>query len=302
MPLDDRVVGFLGLGAIGTPMAERLVQAGARVVVYNRTLAKTAPFHGHAEIAATPAEAAAKADIVFACLTTAQSYRDVVLGPEGAIQGGRVQSYVHVGTSEVALLEQLATALAGRGIATLDAPMTGGVPRAVDGTLTVMTAGGREVFGRAEPYLRCYANKIVYLGERVGAAQVMKYVNNVLSASNLALACEAMVLGRKSGLDPTAMLDVLNNGSGQNSATLTKIPAQILTRRFNHGGGIGLMIKDLEAFRGEAGLQGVSVPLAEAVIAAFRTAAAAEGEQADVTAIIRPMERAAAVTVGVQGP
>jgi len=195
------------------------VQGGAKVIVCNRTAARTASFQGRAGIAATPAELADNADVVFACLTTADSYREVLLGPDGVIRGGRAKTYVHVGTNEVAVLQELAAALAGRGIATLDAPMTGGVPRAINGTLTVMASGPRDVFERTEPFFKLYANKIVYLSDRVGAAQVMKFVNNILSASNLALACEAMVLGRKSGLDPAAMLEVLNNGSGQNTAT-----------------------------------------------------------------------------------
>jgi 3-hydroxyisobutyrate dehydrogenase-like beta-hydroxyacid dehydrogenase len=299
MPVPEaaHAVGFLGLGAIGSPMAERLVHSGANVVVYNRTADKAERFRGRAEIAASPAEVSDNADIVFACLTTAESYRDVVLGPRGVVRGGRAKTYVHIGTNEVALLEELASALDGRGIATLDAPMTGGVPRAVDGTLTVMASGPKPVFERVAPLFKSYATKIVYLSERVGAAQVMKFVNNVLSASNLALACEAMVLGRKSGLDPMAMLEVLNNGSGQNSATLTKIPTQVVTRKFSHGGGLGSMIKDLTAFKGEADLQDVPVPLAEAVIASFRAAAAEEGDKGDITRIIRPMERVAGVTV-----
>jgi 3-hydroxyisobutyrate dehydrogenase-like beta-hydroxyacid dehydrogenase len=295
---EQPVIGFLGLGSIGRPMAERLVQGGVRVVVYNRTAAATAPFQGRAEIAATPAEAADKADFIFACLTTAASYRDVVVGPQGVIHGSRVKTYVHVGTNDVALIEELAAALARRGIATLDAPMTGGVTGATNGRLTVMVSGQRDAFDRAEPYFRHYASKIVYLSDRVGAAQVMKLVNNTLSASNLALACEAMVLGRKAGLDPSAMLDVLNNGTGQNNATLTKIPEQVLTREFNQGVSIGAMIDIVEAFRGEARLQSVPVPLAEAVIASLRTAAAEEGDKADLTTLIRPMERLAGVTVG----
>jgi 3-hydroxyisobutyrate dehydrogenase-like beta-hydroxyacid dehydrogenase len=160
-----------------------------------------------------------------------------------------------------------------------------------------MASGPRVAFDQAASAIEHYAKKIVYLGDRVGAAQVMKFVNNVLSASNLALACEAMVLGRKAGLDPNAMLEVLNSGTGQNTATLTKIPAQVLTRKFNHGGGLGLMIKDLEAFSNEARRNSVPIPLAEAVIASFRQAAAEEGEREDLTTIIRPMERAAGVTV-----
>jgi 3-hydroxyisobutyrate dehydrogenase-like beta-hydroxyacid dehydrogenase len=283
---------------MGTPMAERLVQAGENVIVFNRTIAKGARFRGVAKIAGTPAEMAEEADIVFACLTTADAYREVLLGQSGIIRGSRVRTYVHVGTNEVPVLAELAAALNGCGIATVDAPITGGVSRAREGTLTAMAAGPRSAFDRATPFMKHYANKIVFLGERVGAAQVMKLVNNVLSAANLALACEAMVLGRKSGLDPVAMLDVLNSGSGQNSATLTKIPAQILTRQFNHGGGLALMTKDLEAFRGQAKLRHVPIPLTEAVIASLRAALDEEGGTADITRIVCPMERAAGVIVG----
>jgi 2-hydroxy-3-oxopropionate reductase len=295
------VVGFLGLGSIGHPMAERLVQGGARVVVYNRTAAATAPFQGRAEIAATPAQAADMADFVFACLTNADSYRDVVLGPQGVIRGRRVKTYVHTGTNDVALIEELASALGRSGIATLDAPMTGGVTGAVTGTLTVMASGPRDVFERTEPYFKHYATKIVYLSEQVGSAQVMKLVNNTLSAANLALACEALVVGRKAGLDPAAMLEVINNGTGQNNATLTKIPAQVLSRAFNQGVSIGGMIEIVEAFCGEARLNDVPVPLAEAIAASLRGAAAEEGPQADLTSLIRPLERMAGVTVGAPG-
>lgn len=279
-------------------MADRLVQGGARVVVFNRTPSKSAPFVGRAEIASSPAEVADKADLVFACLTSPESYRQLILGPDGAARGRRMKTYVHVGTSEVALLEELAGALVTAGVATLDAPITGGVPRALNGTLTVMASGPSDAFELAESFLRHYATKIIYLSERVGAAQVMKFVNSVLSASNLALACEALVLGRKCGLDPVAMLEVLNNGTGQNSATLTKIPAQVLTRKFDHGGSIGVMIKDLNAFRDQAVRNGLSVPLADAVLSSFLAAAREEGDGRDVTTIIRHMERAAGVTVG----
>ena len=106
------VVGFIGLGAIGSPMAERLVQGGENVIVYNRTIGKTARFRGRARIAASPAEMGDQADIIFACVTTADSYRDVVLGPLGLARGSRVKTYVHLGTNAVALLEELAAALA----------------------------------------------------------------------------------------------------------------------------------------------------------------------------------------------
>jgi 3-hydroxyisobutyrate dehydrogenase-like beta-hydroxyacid dehydrogenase len=291
------VVGFIGLGAIGGPMADRLVQAGEDVVVYNRTISKTARFRGRAKIAASPAEMADAADIVFVCVTTPDAYRDVVLGPLGIVRGVRAKTYVHVGTNEAGFVEELAAELSARGVVTLDAPMTGGAEGAASGTLTVMASGPHEAFARVEPFLRHYARKIIFLGERVGAAQVMKLVNNVISAGNLAVACEALVLGSKAGLDPAVMLDIINNGSGQSYATLTKIPAHILTRKFGYGAALNLSVMNLEALSAEAKLHDVPIPLAEAIIASLRTAAAAEGATADVTRIICPMERAAGVTV-----
>jgi 3-hydroxyisobutyrate dehydrogenase-like beta-hydroxyacid dehydrogenase len=281
-------------------MAERLVRGGEDVVVYNRTIGKTARFRGRARIAISPAEMADAADIIFACVTTADSYRDVVLGPLGIVRGGRAKIYIHVGTNAVGLVEELAAELGTRGISTLDAPMTGGVDAAAEGTLTVMASGPRAAFNRAEPFLKHYAGKIVFLGEWIGAAQVMKLVNNVVSTGNLAVACEAMVLGRKSGLDPAAMLEIINNGSGQSNATLTKIPAHILTRKFSYGAALALSILNMEALAAEARLRDVPMPLAEAIFASLRTALAEEGDT-DVTRIIRPMERAAGVTVGSGG-
>ena len=300
MPQGRAVVGFIGLGAIGSPMAERLVQGGENVIVYNRTIGKTARFRGRARIAASPAEMADQADIIFACITTADSYRDVVLGPLGLARGSRVKTYVHLGTNAVALLEELAAALQSRGIALLDAPVTGGVEAAAKGLLTTMAAGPRESFERAEPLLKHYASTVVFLGERAGAAQVMKLVNNVISAGNLAVACEAMLLGRKSGLDPNAMLEIINKGSGQSNASLTKIPAQVLTRKFSYGAGLGLAIMNMEALAAEARFHDVPMPLAEAIFAALRTAVAEEGDT-DVTRVIRPMERAAGVTLRAAG-
>src|SRR5581483_8032790 len=156
--------------------------------------------------------------------------------------------------------------------------VTGGVAGAAAGILTCMTAGPKEAFERAEPFLKHYSKKLAYLGERVGAAQLMKYVNNVISAGNLALACEAMVFGRKAGLDPVAMLDIINHGSGQSNATMTKIPAEILSRRFGYGANLETAIHNMHALDTEAKILDVPMPLADALFTVLRAAAAEEGE------------------------
>lgn len=298
MAQDRSVVGFIGLGAIGDPIAERLVQAGEDVIVYNRTIGKTARFRGRARIAASPAGMADAADIVFVCVTSPDAYRDIALGPLGLIHGRRAKTYVHVGTNQPAFVEHLADALRANGFLTLDAPVTGGIERASNGTLTVMASGPQAAFIRAEPFIEHYAKNITFLGEQIGAAQIMKLVNNVISAGNLAVACEALVVGRKAGLDPAIMLDVINSGSGQSDATSTKVPAHILTRKFSYGATIGPAITILETLAMEARSRDVPVPLLQSVIASLRTAAAQEGDAADVTRVICPMERAAGATVG----
>lgn len=297
MTASHATIAVIGLGAIGRPMAERIAAAGLPLVVCDTRPAAVAGLPDAVVRAASPEDAASRADIVLACLPSIESHRQALLGPGGAIHGSRVRIYVHTGTTGSALVNELATAFGERGVATLDGPMTGGVPRARAGTLTVMASGPREAFLAAEPFLKAYASTIVYLGERLGAAQVMKLINNMLSAANLAIASEALVLGAKAGLDPEQMIAVLNAGTGQNSATLTKIPDHVLTRRFDYGGGMYITEKDLTAFAEEAAAFDVPTPLGDAVRRVYREAAGAGAKTDDITTVIRHFERAAGVTL-----
>ena len=140
-----------------------------------------------------------------------------------------------------------------------------------------------------------YASKRVWLGPQVGSAQVMKVVNNAISLSNLVIAAEAMLVGVRAGLDPRVMLDVINHGSGQNSATLSKIPRDVLTDRFDFGGSLSIVVKDLEAFVAQADSQRMPIQSVRSVLEAFRLAKHELGGEADVTEVIRPLERLAGV-------
>lgn len=288
-------IAIIGLGAIGRPMAERIAAAGLPLVVCDVREAAVAGLPEAVARTASPEDAANRADIVLACLPSIDSHRKALLAPGGAIHGSRARVYIHTGTTGSALVTELATAFGERGVATLDAPMTGGVPRARAGTLTVMASGPQAAFAAAEPFLKAYASTIVYLGERLGAAQVMKLINNQLSAANLAIASEAMVLGAKAGLDPEQMIAVLNAGTGQNSATLTKIPDHVLTRGFDYGGAMYITDKDLGAFAEEAAALAVPIPLGDAVRRVYRDAAEAKTD--DITTVARYFERLAGVTL-----
>ncbi len=289
------VIGFLGLGSIGAPMAERILQAGYKLVVYDVRPEAMTDFQGRAYCAISPADVAHRADIVFGCLATNSSFKDAVHGQTGLVAGHRARLYVHLGTNGSDIVAGLAEQLARRNIATLDAPMTGGRLRAIDGTLTVMASGPISAFEAAEPIIQSYAGKIVYLGEQVGAAQVMKAVNNMISLVNLAAACEAMLVGVKAGLDPNAMLEVLNKGSGMNSATMDKIPRHVLPGTFDFGGSMALVMKDSQTFLNEAAARGIATPISDAVRGIYRTALESLSEQDDITAVVQHMERAAGV-------
>jgi len=288
-------IGFLGLGAIGNPIARRLSGGNHKLVVFDVREEAVGPLRGLVEVAESPKAVGDRADIVFGCLASADAHRDALLGPLGLIHGTRARSYVNLGTTGAGLVCELAAALEAHRISTIDAPITGGVGRARNGTLTTMAAGSRSAFEAVEPLMRLYSSNIVWLGARLGSAQVMKIVNNAVSFANLAAACEALIVGAKAGLDPVTMLDVLNSGSGQNSATLMKIPSDILTGNFKFGGSLAIVVKDYEAFLEEAEALGIEPCIGQAILKTYMAALALVSESGDVTEVIRPMEIAAGV-------
>ena len=202
---------------------------------------------------------------------------------------------MNLGTIGPRLIRELASAMENRHIATLDAPITGGVGRARSGTLTTMAAGSQSTFDDVAPLIRHYSNKIVWLGAGLDGAQVMKLVNNAVSNANLASACEALIVGAKAGLDPAAMLDIINSGSGQNSATLTMIPDDVLTGNFNFGASLGIIIKDLKAFLEAAEGLGIETHISQVVLKSYLAALALVSESGDLTEVVRPMEIAAGI-------
>ena len=288
-------IGFLGLGAIGQPIAKRLSSGSRKLVVFDVRGEAVEPFREVAEVAASPKAVGDRAEVVFGCLTSADAHRNALLGPLGLVHGAHVRKYVNLGTTGAGLIRELARAMEDHNIITIDAPITGGVGRARSGDLTTIAAGSRSAVDEVTPLLQLYSSKIVWLGPNVSSAQVMKVVNNAVSYANLAAGCEALIVGAKAGLDPAAMLEVLNHGSGQNSATLMKIPSDVLTGRFNFGGSLAIVIKDLKAFLEEAEALGIDPFIGRVVLKSYMAALAAVSESGDVTEVIRPMEIAAGI-------
>lgn len=294
MTTEQMRIGFIGVGAIGRPMAERMLTV-TPLLICDVNEAAAAHFAGQTPVMGSAVALGDRAEIVFACLPSLDAYRGAVLGPGGLLQGQCLRILVHVGTTGPELAREMDAACKAKGVALIDAPVTGGPHRAAAGTLGVMAAGDRAAFEKVESLIRSYAASVTYLGDEAGQAQIMKLINNVLSAANLAVAVEVFILGVKAGLDPAQMLEVVNAGTGQNSATLTKIPDHLLPRTFDYGGRLEVVHKDLASMVHQADNLGLSAPFSRLVEQTYRTAIAEDGPGADMTEVVRQFERPAGV-------
>ncbi len=288
-------VGFIGLGNMGFPVAERLVGAGHHVLAFDtRPEAVDALAGLGATRAASVAEVADRAQTVLASLPTPEVAVEVATELAG---GTVVRRLVDLSTIGSRTARRIHDELASHGIGYVDAPVSGGAAGARAGTLAVMVSGPDEHVEAALPVLRRFGRPI-RLGTRPGAAQTMKLTNNLLAAAALAVTSEAMVMGVKAGLDATAMIEVFNAGSGANTATRDKFPNAVLPRTFDYGFAAGLMAKDLRLCLAEAHELGLTLPVSEAVIQMWVDAVTQLGPEADFTAVIQPVEQAAGVVVG----
>jgi 3-hydroxyisobutyrate dehydrogenase-like beta-hydroxyacid dehydrogenase len=290
-------VGFVGLGQMGGPMSRRLLAAGHALVVHDARAAAIDALAGDGVAAAgSPAEVADRAQIVLVSLPTPEVVRTVALGQEGLVHGGAIRTYVDLSTTGQAVAAEVAVALAERGIATLDAPVSGGVRGATQGTLAVMVAGPAPEVERVRPLLEVFG-RVFHVGGRAGLGQLMKLANNFLSATAIAATAEAVVLGVKGGLDPAIMLEVINASTGRNTASEDKFPRQVLTGRYAAGFTAGLLTKDLGLCAAAAETLGVPMPVAETVHARWRRAVAELGADADITRIVTLIESDAGVKI-----
>ncbi len=290
-------IGFIGLGNMGRPMASRLVDAGYRLTVHDtrRDPVEALVARG-ARAAASPADVASAVDTVLLSLPTPPIVRKVALGAAGVGGGSKVKTVIDLSTTGARVAREIAAALAAKGITAVDSPVSGGVAGAIAGTLAVMVACPQALFADLRPMLAVFGN-VFFIGERPGMGQTMKLANNLLSATATAATAEALVFGVSSGLDPTVMCDVINAGSGRNSASQDKFPRQVLTRKFNHGFATGLMYKDVRLCLEEAEAAGVPMTVSSAVRELWARANEELGADSDMTAIVQLLERATGVEV-----
>src|SRR5262245_40848335 len=228
-------VGFIGLGQMGFHMARRLVEAGHRVTVFDvRSEAIARLTALGAQAAASPRAMADEVETVMVSLPTPDIVLAVATGSDGVIEGRRVRRFVDLSTTGAVMAKRIFAGLAAKNIVQIDCPVSGGVTGAAKGTLALMVSGPREEVRAIEPLLPAIG-RTFFVGERPGAGQTMKLSNDFLSAAAMAGTSEAMVMGVKAGLDPRIMLDVINAGTGRNTATEDKFGRVVLPRAFNLG-------------------------------------------------------------------
>ena len=294
-----KVLGFVGLGRMGAPLAGRLMDAGHELAVYDRVEDAMAPLLARgARGCASPAEVASAAEVVFASLPTPDVVKQVALGEDGVLRGNRVGTFVDLSTTGPRVAAQVAEEFARSGVGrvTVDAPVSGGVSGAERGTLAVMVSCPRPTFDELEPVLKVFG-KPFFLGEKPGSAQTMKLANNLLAAAALAVSSEAIVMGVKAGLDPKLMVEVINAGSGRNSATQDKFPRAVLPRTFDFGFATGLSYKDVRLCVDEAEALGVPMVVGSAVRQLLAVTNATFGAESDFTYVVRTVEQWAGVEV-----
>ena len=282
--------GFIGLGRMGGAMARRLIEGGHRVVAFdlNNTACEALAVQG-ARIASSARAVADAVPVVFLSLPTPQVVLSTILGAHGAIAGSRMEVCVDLSTSGPEAALKLAAGLAECAIESLEAPVSGGIKGAREGTLSLMVSGPRSAWERLRPLLEIFGRPF-FMGETAGAGQTMKLVNNLLGACAIAITAEGMTMGVKAGLDPARMVEVLNVSSGRSSATLDKWPRAVLPRTFDFGFASGLCLKDVRLCLAAARALGVPLGVGSAVCELLERTVRTLGEDSDFTAMTKIVE------------
>jgi 3-hydroxyisobutyrate dehydrogenase-like beta-hydroxyacid dehydrogenase len=290
-------LGFIGLGRMGGPMAGRLLDAGHRLTVFDTSEQAVQPLVGRgATRAGSAGEVASAAEIVLLSLPTPDIVHQVALGDNGVAQGSCAKLLIDLSTTGPGVASRVAQGLAARGIQAVDAPVSGGVKGAREGTLAVMISCPRPAFATVEPIARTFG-KVFYIGDKPGLAQIVKLGNNLLSAAAMVASAEALAMGVKAGVDPKIMLDVINAGSGRNSATQDKFPGSVLPGTFDFGFATGLLYKDVRLCVDEAEALGVPMVLGSVVRQMLAVTQAKFGVASDFTSIAKVVEEWAGVEI-----
>ncbi|CPR17392.1 2-hydroxy-3-oxopropionate reductase [Brenneria goodwinii] len=290
-------IGFIGLGIMGKPMSKNLLKAGYSLVVMDRnTEAVAEVVAAGATSADSPKLVAEQCDIIITMLPNSPHVKEVVLGDNGVIDGARAGSVV-IDMSSIAPLasREIAAALAGKNIGMLDAPVSGGEPKAIDGTLSVMVGGDKALFDSSVDIMKAMAGSVVHTGD-IGAGNVTKLANQVIVALNIAAMSEALVLATKAGVNPELVYQAIRGGLAGSTVLDAKVP-MVLDRNFKPGFRIDLHIKDLANALDTSHGVGAQLPLTAAVMEMMQALKADDLGTADHSALARYYEKLAKVEI-----
>jgi 3-hydroxyisobutyrate dehydrogenase-like beta-hydroxyacid dehydrogenase len=288
-------IAFIGVGRMGSIMAARLIAAGHELTVYDPVASATAPLVSlGAKAAGSVADAAASSTVAMVSVPGPADARETA---RAIADSPTLKVFVDLSTSGPAAAQAIAFLLEPRGIAAVDAPVSGGVKGAVAGKLAIMASGAARAMEQVRPLLEVLG-RVYVLGEKPGLGQTVKLANNLMSAASLAIAAEALAMGVKAGVDPAAMLDVLNASSGRNSATVDKIPKHVLNRRFDFGFANALSFKDVRLCLDEAEALGVPMVVGAAVRQMLSITYQIHGAAADCTELVKVVEDWAGCRIG----
>ena len=281
-------IAFIGVGRMGSGMVGRLLAAGHQLTLFDPNPQATAALQAQgASVVNSIAEAAAATSVV---MVSVPGPADARAAAAAVAQARGAQIFIDLSTSGPAAAQAIAALLQPAGIAAIDAPVSGGVKGAASGKLAIMASGPRAALEKAQPLL-AELGKVFLVGEKPGLGQTVKLANNLMSAASLAIAAEAMAMGVKAGVDPAAMLEILNVSSGRNSATQDKIPKHVLNGKFDFGFANALSFKDVRLCLEEAEALGVPMVVGAAVRQMLSITQQTFGKDADCTDMVRVVEQ-----------
>jgi len=283
--------GYLGVGNMGQPMAQKLLDAGHTLTIFDLSEAAMRPLlERQARRAASPQELGDRCEVVFVSLPTLAAFRQAVLGPNGLIHGGAIKILVNTCTVGVPFVKEIEQAMAARGVTIVDCPISGGPAGARAGTLSVMVSGDPATVAKIRPLIALWGSTLTVAGDKPGAAQVLKLTNNILFAVSLAATSEAFVMGAKGGLDPEVMVGAINAGSGRNGATETVIPTVVLDRSFEYGAALHILMKDIDLAIAQGEELGVPMWVCQAARLVYKHAIFAGSADDDISTMVRYVE------------
>ena len=282
-------LGYLGMGLMGLPMAERLLDAGHPLTVWNRSAAKADPVvEKGARRAATPAELAAESDVVMACLTNAAAVEEVLFGPDGIASVTGPATFVDFSSMDPRLTRTFAERLkAANGMAFVDAPVSGGTPAAKAGTLTIMAGGDAADIKRVRPVVAALAQRFTHMGP-TGSGQMTKLVNQIIAGSTMAVVAEAVAFARHHGVDATRLTEALAGGFADSKPFQLLAPRMAAETFADPLGTVAMMLKDLDTVF-DVAQSADALPMTGAARGLMREAAGTGHAQDDISTIVLPL-------------